>query len=636
MGMSTVAVIEAGIGALSLGFKEAGYQVVAAFEEDKKAVEAYRRNLNEIYECSLLELLPEDIPDTDVIAIDLMKASPFKKEGLRQEKEDPFGIRALMKIQKIIDIKRPLAFCFVMKKRMGKSVFLTNLLEEMSNLGYYWEWKVVSVKEMTGSPVTEEQLYVLGSSMSGFPMGFPGYPHLADLVPIRKIVYGEREGQQQDMAGRDKIEEYSEGDSFLCWKKGNYVECPCVSWNFIKMPFVRINGTARPLSYREIARLKGFPDSFELPASNKAWLVKMLHYAPNVQVTKRIAEHIKDNLTPTPLRKIQKATGRAFEVIFNEYLCQKTGRTGKFQSTDSDMEWDFVYTYDNASYYFILKFYSSDFSVKQNIDRVCMRVSKKRLKKEDNLVLAVANVVPDEIKRACEKQYGMFVWDVKNLIWLFEEFSDIKNEFIALLNFSIENIEPEKPIPYIFHVTGGRQKDLSLKERLQRIEPGRKQYQEYEAVCIEILKYVLGDYLTLWYVQENTDHGMYRFDLCCKIKSGVEQDFFESIQNYFNTKYIVFEFKNYADKITQQEIYTTEKYLYEKALRRVAIIISKNGADEHALAAAKGSLRESGKLILCLSDKDLLELIDMKDKNEQSVDAFFEAMLDDLLIHLEK
>ena len=42
MGMSTVAVIEAGIGALSLGFKEAGYQVVAAFEEDKKAVEASR------------------------------------------------------------------------------------------------------------------------------------------------------------------------------------------------------------------------------------------------------------------------------------------------------------------------------------------------------------------------------------------------------------------------------------------------------------------------------------------------------------------------------------------------------------------------------------------------------------------
>lgn len=151
-----------------------------------------------------------------------------------------------------------------------------------------------------------------------------------------------------------------------------------------------------------------------------------------------------------------------------------------------------------------------------------------------------------------------------------------------------------------------------------------------------ILKYVLGDYLTLWNVQEKTNNGMYRFDLCCKIKSGTKQDFFNMVQQYFNTKYIVFEFKNYNEQITQKEIYTTEKYLYEKALRRVAVIISRRGADENALTAARGSLRETGKLILCLSDKDIMDLIDIKDKNEQSTGNFFEAMLDDLLIHLEK
>lgn len=155
-------------------------------------------------------------------------------------------------------------------------------------------------------------------------------------------------------------------------------------------------------------------------------------------------------------------------------------------------------------------------------------------------------------------------------------------------------------------------------------------------ICIEILKYTLGDYLTLWYEQENTANGMYRFDLCCKIKDGTNQDFFNTIQQYFNTKYIVFEFKNCSEKITQKEIYTTEKYLYEKALRRVAIIISRKGADENALDAVRGSLRETGKLILCLSDKDILELIDIKQRNEQPTGAFLEAMLDELLIHLEK
>ena len=105
---------------------------------------------------------------------------------------------------------------------------------------------------------------------------------------------------------------------------------------------------------------------------------------------------------------------------------------------------------------------------------------------------------------------------------------------------------------------------------------------------------------------------------------------------YFNTKYIVFEFKNHKGKITQKEIYTTEKYLYEKALRKVAIIISRFGADDHALKAAKGALRENGKLILCLSDNSLFEMIDIKTRGEQEPAEFMDALLDDILVHLEK
>ena len=42
--------------------------------------------------------------------------------------------------------------------------------------------------------------------------------------------------------------------------------------------------------------------------------------------------------------------------------------------------------------------------------------------------------------------------------------------------------------------------------------------------------------------------------------------------------------------ITQREIYTTEKYLYEKALRKVAIIISRKGADKHAENGCDGEV----------------------------------------------
>ena len=57
---------------------------------------------------------------------------------------------------------------------------------------------------------------------------------------------------------------------------------------------------------------------------------------------------------------------------------------------------------------------------------------------------------------------------------------------------------------------------------------------------------------------------------------------------------------------------------------------------EHALQAAKGSLRENGKLILCLSDNSLLEMIDIKVGGEQEPAEFLSTVLDDLLLHLEK
>ena len=61
--LNTVAVIEAGIGAVSLGFAEAGFQVTDVFIKDKKAVDIYKNNINgRIHECGLMELLPEEIP----------------------------------------------------------------------------------------------------------------------------------------------------------------------------------------------------------------------------------------------------------------------------------------------------------------------------------------------------------------------------------------------------------------------------------------------------------------------------------------------------------------------------------------------------------------------------------------------
>jgi len=156
---------------------------------------------------------------------------------------------------------------------------------------------------------------------------------------------------------------------------------------------------------------------------------------------------------------------------------------------------------------------------------------------------------------------------------------------------------------------------------------------EFASRCTDVLTYTFEDDLSAWRPESATDTGLHRFDLIARISSNDE--FWNSLIQDFRTRYIVFEFKNYQEKIKQTQIYTTEKYLYPAAMRATAIIISRLGADENALSAARGALRESGKLILNLSLDDVRHMLQKKDAGESPTDILVEK-LDSILIRLER
>ncbi|SPF53203.1 conserved hypothetical protein [Candidatus Desulfosporosinus infrequens] len=112
-------------------------------------------------------------------------------------------------------------------------------------------------------------------------------------------------------------------------------------------------------------------------------------------------------------------------------------------------------------------------------------------------------------------------------------------------------------------------------------------------------------------------------------------EFWEFLINEFKSRYVVFEFKNYSEKIKQTQIYTTEKYLFQTALRNVGFIISRMGASTNAIKSAKGVLRETGKLIVNLTDYDLKEMLNMKDSGSEPSDYLF-SIVDKFLLELEK
>lgn len=95
------------------------------------------------------------------------------------------------------------------------------------------------------------------------------------------------------------------------------------------------------------------------------------------------------------------------------------------------------------------------------------------------------------------------------------------------------------------------------------------------------------------------------------------------IQHY-NAHFVVFEFKKQFKEIDQDLIYIREKHSYDAALRNVATIISHKGFSKSAKFAAEGCLKEHGKLILDITDKDLIKMLKLK--SSKAADLILERL----------
>lgn len=615
---NTVVIFNAGIGALTLGFQNAGYEILKAYEPDRKVIEIYQENISQnVTACSLSSIDPVTVPDSDVWAFDLTQSKA----------EEVFYSLTL------VQRRRPPAILFVMKKQLWKG-FIKEHIFQLQEYGYHITHKNIQSSEVTAFPLREEFAYIVLKRVNASDMIMPVQVHKSSILLDGWVEMNPQDSwyYRIDFA-KEKIDASHAGDSVLCWEKGGYRESGQVRLNLIKMPLIRIHGVYHKITHNEIARLKGFPEDFPRSVSNKSRMYRSLVYAPNIKVTEQVVRNLCVEPYINSEGDVQMKNWEnmaRFKQLFEKYL------TYKGVSFQSD-EWVFM-----------TRMYSDskEIATLKRLQSYSRLVGKAVSDQKKDLPLqnicVVANLVSDETKRKYEEAKLGYVWDIRNVLWLFEDYPELKNELISILNYSVENIEPERPEPFIFEESSQMENTDpesvadSYIAQLKVLETGSAAFKKYEELCVSILKYILGEYLTLWEQQKTTEEDLYRFDMCCKIKNGVTQDFFDTICKYFSTKYIVFEFKNYEKPITQREIYTTEKYLYEKALRKVAIIISRKGADKYAKMAARGSLRESGKLIICLSDEDMKAMLQIKKEGERTTGEYLENILDDMLMRLEK
>jgi len=238
-----------------------------------------------------------------------------------------------------------------------------------------------------------------------------------------------------------------------------------------------------------------------------------------------------------------------------------------------------------------------------------------------------------------EELYAILEVDPSDASVSIEDFYDLDTE---LKSVEIEKTETEtKTKPEINLEQDAAQAPPSpldttgseLSEELRALPPGKAQWSKFEKLCEKILKYLFEDHLAGWSKQHRTDDELNRFDYVCRIKPST--DYWNFLLHQMHSRYIIFEFKNYEEAIRQGQVLTTEKYLLEKGLRRVAIMFTRKGPHSSALKTTQGAMRESGKLILILNDEQVCQMLTMKEKGSDPTDLLFE-ITDDFLLSLPR
>lgn len=224
------------------------------------------------------------------------------------------------------------------------------------------------------------------------------------------------------------------------------------------------------------------------------------------------------------------------------------------------------------------------------------------------------------------------VWDATRVL---EEASgvdaDLYERFLELFEVSEAPEEATSDRPRRPRVRLIEEPGAELAERLRAVRPGQASSREYEDACIASLRYLFELDLYGWHEQLDTEDGLHRRDLICRILPNAE--IWQLMLSDLHSRYVVFEFKNYSDKISQKEVITTERYLYPSALRTVAIIISPHGCKASAQQVMDGAMREHGKLILSLTVDEVARWLVQKDQGNDPNVLLFERV-DQFLMRL--
>ncbi|MCH2245272.1 MULTISPECIES: DNA cytosine methyltransferase [Crocosphaera] len=258
-------------------FKDQKINPICVFSSDidADAQKNYEANFKDKPQGDITQIPVELIPNHNLLLAGF-PCQPFSICGKLQGFEDTRGT-LFFDIARILDYHKPYAFILENVKQLvghNKGKTLNTILEILSDLGYYTEYKVLNALDF-GLPQKRERIFIIGLRD---PLNFTFKKPNISMKPLSEIIeksvsefyYASEHIQKKRLAKYKKNTQHE----ITIWhenKGGNISAYPysCAMRAGASYNYLLVNGKRR-LTEREMLRLQGFPDYFQLIGSYSA------------------------------------------------------------------------------------------------------------------------------------------------------------------------------------------------------------------------------------------------------------------------------------------------------------------------------------------------------------------------------
>ncbi|MCK5801986.1 MAG: DNA (cytosine-5-)-methyltransferase [Lentisphaeria bacterium] len=238
---------------------------------DTACQDSYEANFGERPVGDISQVEAADIPAHDLLLAGF-PCQPFSIMGSRRGFDDTRGT-LFFEIARILEAKRPAAFVLENVKMLrghNKGQTLRRILEALQNLGYTCEYRILNALDF-GLPQKRERLFIVGFRdlhLFQWPVGD------APMRPLSEIL--ERDVPEKYQASpyirERRRRQHAKTDEPTIWhenKSGHISAYPysCALRAGASYNYLLVNGERR-LTPREMLRLQGFPDSYEIVSSD--------------------------------------------------------------------------------------------------------------------------------------------------------------------------------------------------------------------------------------------------------------------------------------------------------------------------------------------------------------------------------